>query len=83
MTKHRLSPDTLPPPKRLHTSSSTGTHASSHALATSLATLYDEIVLVIFSFLSYTDLCAIQRTNHNWSRLALDNQVLSHLIESR
>ena len=80
MTKHRLSPDTLPPPKRQHTS--THTTVVPHTLATSLATLYDEIVLVIFSYLSYADLCAVQRANRNWSRLALDNQVLfpSHAI---
>ncbi|KAJ3554924.1 hypothetical protein NM688_g2853 [Phlebia brevispora] len=82
MSKHRLSPDNLPPQKRLHTTSSSFSHTPSHPQATNLATLYDEIVLVIFSFLSYRDLCAIQRTNHNWSRLALDNQLWKKLYLS-
>ena len=79
MLKHRLSPDNLPPHKRLHTSSS---HTPSYLHATNLATLYDEIVVVIFSFLSFEDLCAVQRTNRNWSRLALDNQVLTSIARS-
>ena len=73
MSKHKLTPDILPPVKRQHTAIST--QPRSHRQAVSLATLYDEIILVIFSYLSYADLCAVQRTNRNWSRLALDNQV--------
>ncbi|KAF8588629.1 hypothetical protein K439DRAFT_1405823 [Ramaria rubella] len=37
--------------------------------------LYDELILSIFSYLPYKDLCNIQSTNTNWSRLSLDNQV--------
>ena len=36
---------------------------------------YDEIILVIFSYLSAVDLCIIQPTNKNWARLSQDNQV--------
>jgi len=36
---------------------------------------YDELMLVIFSYLSAGDLCAIQPTNKNWARLSQDNQV--------
>ena len=36
---------------------------------------YDELMLVIFSYLSARDLCAIQPTNRKWARLSQDNQV--------
>ena len=38
---------------------------------------YDELTLVIFSYLSAGDLCAIQSANKNWARLSQDNQVHS------
>ena len=38
---------------------------------------YDELILVIFSYLSARDLCAIQPTSKNWARLSQDNQVHS------
>jgi len=38
---------------------------------------YDELILVIFSYLSARDLCTIQPTNKNWARLSQDNQVHS------
>ena len=38
---------------------------------------YDELILVIFSYLSAGDLCTIQPTNKNWARLSQDNQVRS------
>jgi hypothetical protein len=38
---------------------------------------YDELMLVIFSYLSAQDLCTIQPTNKNWARLSQDNQVHS------
>ena len=74
MSKHLLSPAPLPPSKRLHT---TGTERRTQDLQprSSFESLFDELVLVIFSYLSYTDLCNVQRTNRNWSRLSLDNQV--------
>jgi hypothetical protein len=39
---------------------------------------YDELILVIFSYLSAIDLCIIQPTNKNWARLSRDNQVHSN-----
>lgn len=39
---------------------------------------YDELILVIFSYLSAVDLCVIQPTNKNWARLSQDNQVHSN-----
>ncbi|GBE81389.1 hypothetical protein SCP_0311180 [Sparassis crispa] len=73
MSKHSLSPAPLPPSKRQHVQ---GPSHSNHSSRSNFdALLYDEIVLVIFSYLSWTDLCAIQSTNRNWSRLALDNQL--------
>lgn len=39
---------------------------------------YDELILVIFSYLSAADLCIIQTTNKNWARLSQDNQVHSN-----
>lgn len=73
--KRPLSPASLPLSKRQHAP------GASHYPHTTKPTfdnlLYDELILVIFSYLSWTDLCAVQRTNRNWARLALDNQVLS------
>ncbi|KAI0958199.1 hypothetical protein AcV7_004084 [Taiwanofungus camphoratus] len=84
MHKRALSPSPLPPPKRLHISSPAKSHASpTHAPQCSFdALLYDEIVLAIFSYLSWTDLCAIQSINRNWSRLSLDNQLWKALYLS-
>jgi len=74
-SKHPLSPAPLPSSKRLH-ASSPGEGSSTHTPRPTFDTLlYDEIVLVIFSYLSWADLCVIQPTNRNWSRLALDNQL--------
>lgn len=42
-------------------------------------TLYDELVLSIFSHLSWVDLCVIQTTSKNWSRLAADNELWRNL----
>ncbi|KAI9059214.1 hypothetical protein FKP32DRAFT_1761181 [Trametes sanguinea] len=44
--------------------------------------LSDEIALFIFSYLSPSDLCAVQCTNRNWARLALDNQLWKSLYIS-
>ena len=73
--KRPLSPAPLPPPKRFHIP---GGSLSSNSIKFTFDTLlYDELILVIFSYLSWADLCAVQRTNRNWARLALDNQVHS------
>ncbi|KAL5507328.1 hypothetical protein ACEPAH_6784 [Sanghuangporus vaninii] len=73
MSKHRLSPAPLPATKRQHTS--TDQIVLSTPLLNFDSSFYDELVLVIFSYLSWTDLCAIQSTNRFWSRLASDNQL--------
>lgn len=72
MKRRAMSPSssTLPPMKRVHASLSPGQGA-----LTFDNMLYDELILSIFSYLSYIDLCNIQRTNSNLSRLSLDNQV--------
>ncbi|EJD03257.1 uncharacterized protein FOMMEDRAFT_168270 [Fomitiporia mediterranea MF3/22] len=73
MSKHRLSPAPLPAAKRQHTSSEQT--IVSAPLLNFDSFLYDELVLVIFSYLSWTDLCSIQPTNRLWARLASDNQL--------
>lgn len=73
MSKRPLSPGVLPAAKCRHTASSS--QARSTVAPTFDSALYDEVILQIFSHLSSADLCAIQRTNRNWARLALDNQL--------
>ena len=76
MLKRSLSPVTLPPSKRAHLS----VHPIYTAQSTSFESLYDELILHIFTFLSHTDLCALQATNRDCARLSLDNQVHSAFI---
>lgn len=80
MSKHTLSPAPLPPSKRLHTLQDSDLATLYHVQPrpTFDSLLYDEVILVIFSYLSWMDLCTTQRTNRNWSRLSLDNQVHTH-----
>ncbi len=75
MTKHRLSPAPLPPSKRLHSINSDGSHPSSKPRLTFETALYDELILCIFSHLSWVDLCATQSTSRTWCRLAADNEL--------
>ena len=76
MSKRPLSPATFPEAKRL----SGRAHHRTDSAYSPFNALYDEIILVIFSYLSYTDLCAVQHVNRDWARLALDNQVrVTHL----
>ncbi|KAK0241741.1 hypothetical protein EDD85DRAFT_820153 [Armillaria nabsnona] len=75
MTKHRLSPAPLPPSKRLHSTNSDGPHPSSKRRLTFETSLYDELILCIFSHLSWVDLCATQSTSRTWCRLAADNEL--------
>ncbi|KAI0360887.1 hypothetical protein OH77DRAFT_1418923 [Trametes cingulata] len=82
MSKRSLSPAPLPPSKRVHTASEDHPLASLETLPTFDNLLSDEIVLFIFSYLSPADLCAVQRTNRNWSRLSLDNQLWKSLYIS-
>ena len=76
MLKRPLSPVNLPPPKRAHLSApSIYTEES-----TSFESLYDELILHIFTYLTHADLCALQATNRDCARLSLDNQVHSEFI---
>lgn len=78
MSKRPLSLAILPEAKRVH-----GVAPHHIDLAYSPFTaLYDEIILVIFSYLAYTDLCTAQHVSRDWSRLALDNQVLRTLTDA-
>ncbi|THV02382.1 hypothetical protein K435DRAFT_775584 [Dendrothele bispora CBS 962.96] len=75
MSKHRLSPAPLPPAKRLHTSASISSHPLSRLPLTFDNALYDELILNIFSYLPWVDLCVSQATSKNWCRLASDNEL--------
>ncbi|KAK0225964.1 hypothetical protein IW262DRAFT_1540078 [Armillaria fumosa] len=75
MTKHRFSPAPLPPSKRLHGTNSDGSHPPSKPRLTFETSLYDELILCIFSHLSWVDLCATQSTSRTWCRLAADNEL--------
>ncbi|KAI0633834.1 hypothetical protein C8Q77DRAFT_1057704 [Trametes polyzona] len=77
MSKRSLSPAPLPPSKRVHTASSTISDVHSRPFYDAI--LSDEIILFIFSYLAPEDLCAVQRTNRNWARLSLDNQLWKSL----
>ena len=78
MSKHLLSPAPLPAAKRPHTLIADRVAQDLQPQTTFDSLLFDELILVIFSYLSYTDLSAIQCINRNWSRLSLDNQVHSY-----
>ena len=78
MSKRAHSPDSLPDAKRAHGLESSSRH---HISPSSFNALYDEVILVIFSYLSYNDLCTVQPVNRDWSRLALDNQVRAPITE--
>ena len=73
MLKHRLSPGPLPAAKRHHNDFNKTKNPG--PLLNFDSALHDELILVIFSHLTWMDLCAIQSTNHLWSRLASDNHV--------
>ena len=73
MGKHTLSPAPLPPRKRAQIEA----HQSTQTLPTLTfeTALYDELILLCFSFLSYRDLCLSQSTSKNWARLSADNHL--------
>ncbi|KAL1673773.1 hypothetical protein EV122DRAFT_222032 [Schizophyllum commune] len=73
MGKHTLSPAPLPPRKRAQTVAHQ-TPQTSPTLTFETA-LYDELILLCFSFLSYRDLCLSQSTSKNWARLSADNHL--------
>jgi hypothetical protein len=71
MSKRSLSPQPLPPAKRFHT-----IHRNPPQDHLSVAyALYDEIIITIFSYLSWVELCAVQLINKNWARLAVDSEL--------
>ncbi|EIW83267.1 hypothetical protein CONPUDRAFT_136359 [Coniophora puteana RWD-64-598 SS2] len=74
MSKRRLSPEPLPHPKR-HNVNGTPSSAERRILVTFESSLYDELLLFIFSLVDSRDLCALQATNRHCSRLARDNQL--------
>ncbi|EMD32096.1 hypothetical protein CERSUDRAFT_109007 [Gelatoporia subvermispora B] len=77
MSKRPLSSVSLPSSKRLH-----GLSPRQHVSTFDLSfddVFVDELLLLVFSYLSWHDLCTIQRTNRNWARLALDNQLWKSL----
>jgi len=73
MPKRSHSPEHSPPAKRLHTSEIFRPH--SFSLFNFDNSLYDELMLSIFSHLSWIDLCVTQPTSKNWARLAGDNEL--------
>ncbi|KAI0666607.1 hypothetical protein C8Q78DRAFT_1058367 [Trametes maxima] len=77
MSKRSLSPAPLPPSKRIHTAVEESPPGEMPSTFDNV--LSDEIVLFIFSYLAPSDLCMTQRTNRNWARLSLDNQLWKSL----
>ena len=77
MSKRSLSPAILPPSKRLHTTRITKTPPLQPLRFDNC--LYDELILYIFSYLSWVDLCVSQPTNRNWARLTADNELWRNL----
>ncbi|KAF8161218.1 hypothetical protein B0H34DRAFT_652876 [Crassisporium funariophilum] len=77
MLKRSLSAAPLPPAKRLHTERH-HVHLPVQKLSFDNS-LYDELILCIFSHLSWMDLCLSQTTNRNWGRLAGDNEIWRNL----
>ena len=77
MSKRSLSPAILPPSKRLHTTSITKAPPLQPLRFDNC--LYDELILYIFSYLSWVDLCVSQPTNRNWARLTADNELWRNL----
>ena len=77
MPKREHSPGPLPLAKRAHTiSPNVHVHRDHRGSSSFDSYFYDELILVIFSYLSWADLCVIRPTNSNWCRLSPDNQVL-------
>jgi hypothetical protein len=78
MLKRKQPP--LLPPSTLLVTHSKRPHAVSRSEARVQlifdSALCDELVLSIFTHLSWLDLCAVQAVNREWARLAIDNQVL-------
>lgn len=73
MSKRALTPVPLPPAKRLHTAAPSIPYPPQ--LLSFENSLYDELILCIFSHLSWVDLCVTQATSKKWARLAADNEL--------
>lgn len=67
MFKRRLSTAELPPNKRLA--------YAKGSKSKSFSDLWDELVLHILSYISWSDVCRSASTSREWARLASDNQV--------
>lgn len=75
--KRSHSPSPLVRAKVQHSSETSDTSGGRRRTLSFDELFFDELILVIFSYLSARDLCAIQPTNKNWARLSQDNQVHS------
>jgi hypothetical protein len=73
MAKRSLSPDLIPGYKRHQTypPSLQSSHNSRFPLR--FGSLFDELILLIFTYLSWEDLCTVQSVSHSFQRLASDN----------
>lgn len=76
--KRSHSPSPTPPAKVQHSSETSDTSCGRRRSLSFDEVFYDELILVIFSYLSAGDLCTIQPTSKNWARLSQDNQVHSN-----
>ncbi|KAF9526594.1 hypothetical protein CPB83DRAFT_794420 [Crepidotus variabilis] len=77
MSKRSHSPGFLPPAKRFHALEPLLTQHGAHLSFDRL--LYDELILVIFSYFSWGELCSTQSVSKNWARLAGDNEIWRRL----
>ena len=76
MSKRSHSRDILlPPAKRRHTTSARPSVPPLDPPLSFDECLYDELILDIFSHLSWEDLCLTQSVSRNWARLAGDNEL--------
>ncbi|KDR75762.1 hypothetical protein GALMADRAFT_226408 [Galerina marginata CBS 339.88] len=73
MSKRSFSPAPLPPAKRVQVFGNSRRYSSQ--ILSFDNSLYDELILCIFSHLSWVDLCVTQTTSRNWARLASDNEI--------
>ncbi|KAF9469971.1 hypothetical protein BDZ94DRAFT_1243664 [Collybia nuda] len=77
--KRHLSPAPLPTPKRFRDSSIPEQRLGLRNGLSFDDSLYDELILCIFSHLSWVDLCTAQPTNKKWCRLTADNELWRNL----
>ncbi|KIY50130.1 hypothetical protein FISHEDRAFT_71748 [Fistulina hepatica ATCC 64428] len=82
MSKHILSPASLPPAKRTHVGGPSASASHTKLAVTFESALFDELIIHIFAHVSWVDLCRTQSTSRNWSRLASDNELWKTLYLS-